>query len=245
MTDDDAKPRYGSVYARGYNDGLRAAGVTNPYEVPFLTSKATKDERSYKSQQSLIQLIDQAASGQANKESSPVMNAKKFESKYNGLTSVAKKIYESLPIKESWTVSQIIAELARNGHRQDHTVVLRVCRELTESGLAIMSSINSRGDASFVRSKVEKPQPQKPKEETAMPEPIPASKPKSADVVAIKATAKKKGPMELLAELASKARQFAEELDNAALEIEQEFQNSEAKSEKLKQLQTLLKGIAE
>lgn len=66
MTDDNTKPRYGSVYARGYNDGLRAAGVANPYEVPFLTSKATKEERSYKSQQSLIQLIDKAASGQAN-----------------------------------------------------------------------------------------------------------------------------------------------------------------------------------
>lgn len=208
-----------------------------------MTTKATKDERSYKSQQNLIQLIDQAASGQANKESSPVMNAKKFDSKYKGLTSVAKKVYEAIPINEAWSIAQIIAELSRTGTRQDHQTVLRICRELVEGGLATMTSSKSRGDGLFMRTKVERTQT--PKEEPVMAEPTPAPKTKPADILTLKPVPKKKGPMELLAELASKARQFAEELDNAALEIEQEFQNSEAKSEQLKQLKSLLKGIAD
>jgi len=66
-----------------------------------------------------------------------------------------------------------------------------------------------------------------------------------AGAAAAKAAPRKRSPMELLADLSAKARQFAEELDNAALEIEQEFQNSEAKSAKLQQLQALLKGIAD
>ena len=236
MIDDDTKPRYGSVYARCYNDGLRAAGVTNPYEVPFLTSKATKDERSYKSQQSLIQLIDKAASGQANAESIPAMNAKKFESTYQGLTSIAKKVFDVCPIAEPWPINKIVSEMARQGSNQDHRVVLGAIRDLC--GRKLVHEVST---GMYQRIKIEA----KPIEKKSMTESAPTPKAKPADVVAIKATPKKKGPMELLAELASKARQFAEELDNAALEIEQEFQNSEAKSEQLKQLKSLLKGIAD
>lgn len=240
MTDNDTKPRYGSVYARGYNDGLRAAGITNPYEVPFVSSRATKGERSYKQQQSLIQLIDKAASGQANAEQPPVMNAKKFESTYQGLTSVARKVFDVTPIAEPWPINKIVSELARTGSNQDHRVVLGAIRDLCGRKLVHEVSIGM-----YQRIKIEqKPKPVEAKP-MAEPKPIAEAKPKTADVLTIKATQKKKGPMELLADLASKARQFAEELDNAALEIEQEFQNSEAKSEQLKQLKSLLKGIAD
>lgn len=210
----------------------------------LVTSKATKDERSYKRQQTLIQLIDKAASGQANKESFPVMNAKKFDSKFNGLTSLAKKVYEAMPINEGWNVSQILAEIARNGGTcPDHKTTLRICQELAESGMAIVTLTKGRGDGFFKRVHIPKTQP--PQQEPVMAEPTPAPKAKPADILTLKPAPKKKGPMELLADLASKARQFAEELDNAALEIEQEFQNSEAKSEQLKQLKSLLKGITD
>lgn len=204
----DDRPNYGGVYARGYNDGLRAAGIKNTYEVPFIRGS--------------------------------VMNARKLESKYRGLSAMEKKIYDAIPIQDKWTIPQIIAELTRCGSRPDHGQVLRVCRELCESGLVVEYAIGGKNNGYFSRVQIEKP---KQVEESIMAEL--AQKPTQAEVVPIKTAPQKKGPMELLAELASKARQFAEELDNAALEIEQEFQTSEAKSEKLKQLQALLKGIAD
>lgn len=162
------------------------------------------------------------------------MNAKKFESTYNGLTSVAKKVFDATPISEPWSISNIVTELARNGSHQEHRVVMGAMRDLCGRKLAYEVSAGM-----FRRVKVEG-RPTKPSEIK-----VAEQRTKTADVVSIKPPATKKGPMELLAELATKARQFAEELDNAALEIDQEFQNSEAKSEKLKQLQTLLKNIAE
>lgn len=205
----DDRPNYGGVYARGYNDGLRAAGIENPYEFPFIRE--------------------------------PPMNAKKLESKLRGLSIMERKVYDAIPIQAQWGVPQIIAELARSGSRPDHTQVLRVCRELCSNGLATEYAGGNKNSGRFTRITADLKT--KLQEEIVMAEP--AQKPTSAEVVLIKTAPKRKGPMELLAELASKARQFAEELDTAALEIEQEFQTSEAKSEKLKQLQALLKGIAD
>ena len=164
------------------------------------------------------------------------MNAKKFESTYQGLTSIAKKVFDVCPIAEPWPINKIVSEMARQGSNQDHRVVLGAIRDLCGRKL-----VHEVGTGMYQRIKIEA----KPIEKKAMTGSAPAPKQKPADVVAIKAQTKKKGPIELLAELASKARQFAEEIDNAALEIEQEFQNSEAKSDQLKQLKSLLKGIAD
>lgn len=199
MTDDLPHRR---VYAKGYYDGLRAAGVTDADEMPF-------------------------------------MNAKKFDSVYNGLTSVARKVFDVTPISEKWAVDKIVSELSRRGSRVDHRVVMGALRDLCGRKLVVETSTGL-----FQRASIEhKP---KPVEAKAMAEPKAAAEAKkSAEIVTLKSQPAKKGPMELLADLASKARTFAEELDNAALEIEQEFQNSEAKSEQLKQLKSLLKGITD
>lgn len=215
---DDTLPRYRSVYAKGYNDGLRAAGVTNPYEVPFMSMGG--QTKRYNDQQRLITLID---SVQPEKE----MNQAKFKSIHNGLSAIVKKVYEVVPIKTNWTSVQVVNELNRSGLNYDRKTIEGCLNSLVTSGL-----VSEPSKGLFIRVAV-KDQPEK----------------KVADLKPIRPVvsldAKQKGPMELLAELASKARQFAEELDNAALEIEQEFQASEAKSEQLKQLKSLLKGITD
>lgn len=166
------------------------------------------------------------------------MNPKKFEVVYAGLTSVARKVFDATPMSEPWSASRIVAEMARKGSQQDHRVVLGAMCDLC--GRKLVREVST---GMFQRMTTDHPTPP----ETPMPEPTTrtnCTSPK-AGAAAAKAAPRKRGPMELLADLSAKARQFAEELDNAALEIEQEFQNSEAKSAKLQQLQALLKGIAD
>lgn len=140
----------------------------------------------------------------------------------HGLTGQLSKLYDAIPLQDAWTISQIHSELHRNGSSMEYKVVHAVLNQLVDRGLVtqIKNGLYKRLHAAEVN------QP----------------KPKSTNM----ATAKKQlTPIEILAELAAKARQFANELDNAAIDIEQEFQTSSAQSKKLKQLQSLLKDIAE
>lgn len=150
------------------------------------------------------------------------MNKKKFTELYDGMTSQPRDVYESVPIKTSYSIGQIMDDMNRRGVAQTKTVVENCLAMMTKNGL-----IKQQRTGFYIREQV--------RDAEQMPVVTELQSNRSS----------KNSPMQLLNNLAEKARQLAEELDYAAIEIEQEFQNSEAKSEKLKQLQTLLKNIAE
>lgn len=165
-------------------------------------------------------------------EGQPIMN-KSTMNAIQQLNGQMAKVYNALPAQDTWTVKQITAELARTGQQIENRALMHCLGMLRDRGLATESP-----KLNFKRAHT--PKPESPAPELAQP-----TEPTQPESINAMPETPRKGPMELLADLASKARQFADELDSAALEIEQEFQNSEAKSEQLKQLKSLLKGITD
>ena len=45
------------------------------------------------------------------------MNPAVFQSKESGLTGILRKVYENVPIAESWDAARVLGELRRTGHR--------------------------------------------------------------------------------------------------------------------------------
>jgi hypothetical protein len=245
MTTDDTKPRYGSVYARGYYDGLRAAGVTDHNDIQFMS-------RSRKDQERLMSVIDMAAKQGSTSPSSQTfqkpqeITQARFTSVFNGLSAVLKQVYECVPINDRWTVEQVTKEFSRKVATKPASEVKKLLNSLHSNGLIINDAgiyrrvkvtgnpsalsivkpvIQNNGD-SIVKTK---PAGSTPKEITAMTT-----------------------VMDGLARIAENARTLAQDMkaladdiDEAALNIEAEFEVSESKSEKLKQLQLLLKGITD
>lgn len=241
MTDDDTKPRYGSVYARGFNDGLRAAGVANPYEVPFVSTKPKKELDSLNAALNMASKQGSTSpSNQAFKKPSEITQAR-FTSVYNGLSVVLQNLYECVPINDRWTVEQVASEFSRKTGTKPASEIKKMLNTLDSNGLVINDS------GLFRRVKVSG----NPSSLNLVKTTVITEKNEKARLEIYQLTPAR-NVMDILSKIAANARTLAgdmkalaTEIDDAALEIEQEFQNSEAKSEKLKQLQTLLKNIAE
>lgn len=148
------------------------------------------------------------------------MNRKKFTEIYEGLSTQPRDVYDSVPIKTSCSIGQIMDDMNRRGVAQSKTVVENCISMMAKNGLVVQEKAGY-----FVRQKVTDDMKKDSKTELKLNQ--------------------KQSPSAILSAMAEKARQLAEELEYAAIEIEQEFQNSEAKSEQLKQLKSLLKGIAD
>ena len=65
------------------------------------------------------------------------LNANRFKSLYEGLTTTARKVYESVPALEQWTIDQIIREMVRKNERADKRTVQGTLNSLKESGLVV------------------------------------------------------------------------------------------------------------
>jgi hypothetical protein len=63
------------------------------------------------------------------------MNIKKQQQIVNGLSSVERKIYDTVPISDGWTTSKICAEMSRKGIQNGHPIVNGVILGLINSGL--------------------------------------------------------------------------------------------------------------
>lgn len=241
MADNDTKPRTGSVYARGYYDGLRAAGVNNPQEVPFVSTRPKKELDSLNA--ALTMAAKQGSTSPSNqgfKKPSEITQAR-FTSVYNGLSVGLQNLYECVPITDRWTVEQVTREFSRKIGTKPASEIKKMLITLDSNGLIINDS------GLFRRIKVSG----NPSSLNLVKQPVSVPSDGKSSVEIFKLTPAR-NVMDILSKIASNARTLAgdmkalaTEIDDAALEIEQEFQNSEAKSEKLKQLQALLKNIAE
>ena len=157
---------------------------------------------------------------------------KTIKSTLDNLNGAMKHVFMATPVQDQWSVTQIMSELTRSGRTYSHSSVTGCLNALRERKLI------KENQGSYTRT---------------LKESIPTIENKAlsynhtapAIIEEPLMSSHKKAPLELLAELSAKARELAEALDNAALEIEQSFQNSEAQTVKLKQLQSLLKDIAE
>lgn len=154
------------------------------------------------------------------------LNQAKFNSIFNGLASVAKKTYDLVPIKNAWDANQIHQEGIRQGSVSDLRTTTGCLNTLVSSGLV---SEPTRG--TFIRIEVK----QKTQAQIASEE----AKPKES-----------KTPLEVLIDLAITAKsigamvsELSKNIDDAALQIQIQLDSESEDTQKLKQLQQILKSL--
>lgn len=164
------------------------------------------------------------------------MSPEKHASILTGLSSIARKIYDFIPILEEWSAVQIAAESKRKGHNID-IVTLRGClSSLVNSGV-----VKELPGGKFSRIL---PRPKaiaqvKRKEEDLMTKPE-AAKPAP------------RRPTEILGQLASRVSQLAadakklgSDIEAAAIEMEDQMKATSEEIEALRQLRSILNVIRE
>ncbi len=156
------------------------------------------------------------------------MSAAKFQGEYNGLTSVAKKVYEAVPNLEEWGSARILIELKRVGVPMDAKQINGCLDALVRAGL-----VREPKPGMFIRQHVK----------DAPPRPVLV---KSGPVEAPTGTGDpmpEEAPIDKLSGLSSKLREIADAIDNAAIEIADRISSESEETNKLKQLQKLLKEL--
>ena len=162
------------------------------------------------------------------------MNEARFSSIHRGLSTVAQKVYAAVPIADEWAIEAVRRELTRKGHTIDLHTIRGCMSSLVDSGLVTEPS---RGQFSRVAIKeaYKAPAEPKPVKEAKQPEnPMP-----------------KQGAIDKLTALSARVRTamsamktLADDIDNAALEIEADILKAGEGAQKYKQLQALLKEMS-
>lgn len=142
----------------------------------------------------------------------------------DGQTAMARKVFEVVPIAESYTAQQIHSALVRNTRANVDFRVIEGCLSMLHgAGLVSKSSnlyqrapVKSKSDTTMKQTETDEEQ-DAPTQQTAV---------------------------EILTELAERARKLAADLDAAAALIIEENQNRDANVRKLEQLQSILKSLA-
>ena len=154
-----------------------------------------------------------------------MISASQFERRHSALSVNCKKVYAAVPISEPWSVSYILSEIQRlSSFTSNMRVVTGSLNALKASGLILEPE-----PSLFVRAPI-KP-PKSPDEITTTEE---------EDM-------SKAAPIEkpaILSELATRCKALADEIETAALEIDEYVTAKDVDAGKLKQLQALLKGLA-
>jgi predicted DNA-binding protein len=156
------------------------------------------------------------------------------------LSSHEEKVFQSVPITDDWTISQICADLSRRRLGHDHPSVKRSVMSLIDRGMVIESSKNKykRTPVKSVVAEADRP--------------VDAIKPARLNMRLVKKVQPKQEPefMKKLEDLSSRvgklateAKEIAEAFEEVAIEIVEHISTSEEKVKQLKQLQALLKSI--
>lgn len=176
------------------------------------------------------------------------MNESKLQQKEDGLNGMAKKVLSVVPIQESWTKQQIISELRRIGSNAQTDVVESCLNTLRGRGL-----VKEPDRGVFTRC-VAKKQDEKPKAEVILVRGTELirqieekqQKEKTMNEVSTKPqTEKPSDTMTKIASLAESLRKTANDLDCIAIEYEERMQLIQRDTEKLRQLQALLKSLGQ
>lgn len=156
-------------------------------------------------------------------------SAAKLSRLENELSGTALKVFECVPCDETWSTNQIASELYRQHKAVEHRFLQGALNALVEQNLIKEPSFRM-----YTRNKPGKVVP--------MPTPERAA----AHVAQVQAIARDEEPMPLLlkfAELSSQMRLMAAKIEDLALEVEGQIQNSGEAAEQLKKLQTILRAI--
>lgn len=144
----------------------------------------------------------------------------------SGQSNLARRVFEAVPKQDFWTVLQISNEMHRmEPHGLSKGEITGCLRSLVDAGL-----VAEAGMLTF-RSNVKPPKLALPKEAPVVTAP------------AKKLNQPKPTIMERMLGLADTLRQAAEQIDNLAMEVDSAIVDAGKGNEKLKQLQTTLRGL--
>lgn len=165
------------------------------------------------------------------------MTPSKHKQKMQGQSSIAKKVYEFVPMKTLYSTEEIVGEMRRVTRSNVDPRIMRGCLNSLKDGGLIDEPETGKFKRIEVKEKIEL-------KEIEMP---------ALEVVVTQKQVKQetnKTPLELLSKISSRLgavqmsiRSIADEIDAAAVEIEDGIQSNEKNVEKLRQLQALLKGL--
>lgn len=182
-----------------------------------------------------------------------VISQTKFKRVFSGMTTLAQKVYNFVPISETWAIGKVCAEAKRNGVTVDQRVMFGCLAALRDGGL-----VDEPVRGEFRRHPV-RVAPEKltiPVFTETTPQEEPMVKPQAQPVtpgITVTITEKKKPaptPMDMLGDLAQRAvvladmvKALAEDISDTAVEVQAQFEASAEESKKLKQLKALLGSI--
>lgn len=157
------------------------------------------------------------------------MNANRLRMIEEQQSGIARKVLEAVPIQERWTSRAIASEMLRSGHRADMKTIEGCLESLRDSGL-----IREPARGEFQRVLIP---PAVEREELAAPEP------KAVRFVKVEPLDRMATLTATLRERASQLLMLADEIDAAAISMEEERAAGTESDKKLRQLQSLLRDI--
>ncbi len=172
------------------------------------------------------------------------MSIDALRSKAQGLTGIAKKVFDAVPLATEWTTGQILSELHRvTGTRNDHRIVLGCLSTLVEQGLA-----REPTPGVFTRVALKKqPNGDDSRSQQRFDGPVLASTTRMLPVV-VPHCVEAPSHLERIAVLAAEVRSLgalandlAKRIEDIGLELETEMATTRKDSVKYRQLQELLK----
>ena len=190
------------------------------------------------------------------------MKRHKFNAIFNGLTSVQKKVYEAVPISEAWNCTQILDELKRVGHQSERGHILwclsqMITRGLIQeprTGMFIRVPVDGKTEelAEYLQDDLTEVDTQSNDNQTTTTNSTQEYTMQNDNTTAIAGTAANQStdPIEKISQLTSQCQaivaavqQLASSIETVAIEVQESFSAKDAESQKLKQLQQLLKGL--
>lgn len=156
-----------------------------------------------------------------------------------GVSSSARKLYELVPISESWPMHKIEAEGARKNQIMSRAFAFKMIMDLADAGLVRVEGERNASMFCRVRVSEEKQKPQAKKDDSMKENKagLPAPKVKQTPTQMFAAVAKR------AREVARQIELLAEEIEIAAMEVEESAAESSAEYDKLKQMKDLLKSM--
>lgn len=171
------------------------------------------------------------------------LNQQKFDQIHRGLSAQATKVYDAIPISDSWSITQIMQELHRlNISMSDARVVGGCLNSLIDCGL-VVEAPKRMFRREVIRPKFERteaaPEVIATTKEIEMKQTahLPSKTAPYASAIAIMS------PLDRLSSFASRLRDLATEMENAAIDLAGQAEKNEAETAKMRQLQALLKSL--
>lgn len=154
------------------------------------------------------------------------MTPSRYDQTVRELTAICRKVFDSTPIAEPWHDAAIMSELRRKGSNVEGSIIRGCLDTLFRVGL-----VKEPTPRHFQRI----PAPMKA-------DPMPAPENTTTTRREMPVPVRKLSAMERLGGLAADLRSLADDLDEIAIQVDEEVKGASSGAEKLAQLRALLAG---